>query len=117
MTGNHKLLLPLLLIFLLAGCGKTNDGLRIEGHDWTYVNAVDSAGVPLDLSLISVYRQSHQCGERSNAAFGRQSAAKQTSHAPHDSKARLQHATKRRGSWRSHVHRSAIRRLNSSSSA
>ncbi len=36
MTGNHKLLLPLLLIFLLAGCGKTNDGLRIEGHDWTY---------------------------------------------------------------------------------
>ncbi len=35
------------------------------------------------------YRQSHQCGERSNAAFGRQSAAGQTSLAPHDSKARL----------------------------
>lgn len=52
MTGNHKLLLPLLLIFLLAGCGKTNDGLRIEGHDWTYVNAVDSAGVPLDLPAL-----------------------------------------------------------------
>ena len=59
-------------------------------------------------AVIPVYRQSHQCGERSNAAFGRQSAAKQTSHAPHDSKARLQHATKRRGSWRSHVHRTYI---------
>ena len=40
-------------------------------------------------AVISVYRQSHQCGERSNAAFGKQSAAKQTSLAPHDSKARL----------------------------
>ena len=40
-------------------------------------------------AVISVYRQSHQCGERSNAAFGRQSAAGQTSLAPHDSKARL----------------------------
>ena len=40
--------------------------------------------------LITVYRCTHQCGERSNAAFGRQSAAKQTSLAPHDSKARLQ---------------------------
>ena len=66
---------------------------------------------------IPVYRQSLQCGERSNAAFGKQSAAMLPSLAPHDSKARLQHATKRRGSWRSHVHRSAIRRLNSSSSA
>ena len=56
-------------------------------------------------AVISVYRQSHQCGERSNAAFGRQSAAVLTSHAPHDSKARLQHVTIRRGSWRSHVHR------------
>ena len=40
-------------------------------------------------SLISVYRQSSQCGERSNAAFGKQSAAEVTSLAPHDSKARL----------------------------
>ena len=40
-------------------------------------------------AVISVYRQSHQCGERSNAAFGTQSAAEQTSLAPHDSKARL----------------------------
>ena len=56
-------------------------------------------------SLIPVYRQSPQCGERSNAAFGRQSAAEQTSLAPHDSKARLRPVTNRRDSWRSHVHR------------
>ena len=37
--------------------------------------------------------------------FRKQSAAKQTSLAPHDSKARLRVVTKRRGSWRSHVHR------------
>ena len=43
--------------------------------------------------LITVYRCTHQCGERSNAAFGRQSAAEQTSLAPHDSKARLQDVT------------------------
>ena len=43
--------------------------------------------------LITVYRCTHQCGERSNAAFGRQSAAEQTSLAPHDSKARLQDIT------------------------
>ena len=47
----------------------------------------------------------HQCGERSNAAFRRQSAAEQTSLAPHDSKARLRPVTNRRDSWRSHVHR------------
>ena len=39
--------------------------------------------------LITVYRRTHQCGERSNAAFRRQSAAEVTSLAPHDSKARL----------------------------
>ena len=55
--------------------------------------------------LISFYRQSSQCGERSNAAFGKQSAAGQTSLAPHDSKARLRVVTTRRDSWRSHVHR------------
>ena len=46
-----------------------------------------------------------QCGERSKAAFRRQSAAEQTSLAPHDSKARLRPVTNRRDSWRSHVHR------------
>ena len=37
-----------------------------------------------------------------------QSAARQTSLAPHDSKARLRVVTKRRDSWRSHVHRTYI---------
>ena len=55
--------------------------------------------------LIIVYRCTHQCGERSNAAFGKQSAAQLPSLAPHDSKARLQVVSKRRGSWQSHVHR------------
>ena len=55
--------------------------------------------------LIPVYRQSPQRGERSNAAFRTQSAARQTSLAPHDSKARLMNISKRRDSWRSHVHR------------
>ena len=66
--------------------------------------------------LITVYRCTHQCGERSNAAFGRQSAAVLPSLAPHDSKARLQDVTKRRDSWRSHVHRTRLRSACSSSS-
>ena len=37
--------------------------------------------------------------------FRTQSAAEQTSLAPHDSKARLRPVTNRRDSWRSHVHR------------
>ena len=65
------------------------------------------------IEVRSNLRLPNQCGERSNAAFGKQSAAEQTSHAPHDSKARLQHATKRRGSWRSHVHCTRFRRLSS----
>ena len=62
----------------------------------------------VEVQPISVYRQSHQCGERSKAAFRRQSAARQTSLAPHDSKAQLQVVTNRRDSWRSHVHRTYI---------
>ena len=50
----------------------------------------------VEYRLISVYRQSPQCGERSNAAFGRQSAAVLPSHAPHDSKARLQNEPTRK---------------------
>ena len=47
----------------------------------------------VEVHLIIVYRGTHQCGERSNAAFGRKSAAEQTSLAPHDSKARLRVVT------------------------
>ena len=47
--------------------------------------------------------------------FRTQSAAKQTSLAPHDSKARLRVVTTRRDSWRSHVHRTRLRSACSSS--
>ena len=47
----------------------------------------------VEVHLIIVYRGTHQCSERSNAAFGKQSAAEQTSLAPHDSKARLRVVT------------------------
>ena len=68
---------------------------------------LSAAALPIlwECTVISVYRQSLQCGERSNAAFRKQSAAKQSSLAPHDSKARLLLVTSSRGSWRSHVHR------------
>ena len=51
-----------------------------------------AAALPVswECRLITVYRGTYQCGERSNAAFRRQSAANLTSLAPHDSKARLQ---------------------------
>ena len=57
MTGKWKILLPMLLIVLLVGCGKMNDGLAIEGHDWTYANAIDSAGQPLDLPALTCAAQ------------------------------------------------------------
>ena len=68
---------------------------------------LSAAALPVlwQCGLITVYRCTHQCGERSNAAYGRLSAAVLSSLAPHDSKARLQDVTKRRDSWRSHVHR------------
>lgn len=53
MTGKWRILLPLLLIFLLAGCGKTNDGLTIEGHDWTSTQAIDSTGDSIDLPALT----------------------------------------------------------------
>ncbi len=51
----------------------------------------------------------HNAASVSNAAFGTQSAAVLTSLAPHDSKARLLDMSKRRDSWRSHVHRTRLR--------
>ena len=58
MTGKIKVLLPLLLIALLVGCGiKTDDGLHIEKHDWTSTQAIDSAGQPLDLPALTCAAQ------------------------------------------------------------
>ena len=52
---------------------------------------ISAAALPVlwQCGLITVYRCTHQCGERSKAAFGTQSTAVLPSFAPHDSKARL----------------------------
>ena len=47
----------------------------------------------------------HNAASAAMPLFRTQSAAEKTSHAPHDSKARLRPVTTRRDSWRSHVHR------------
>ena len=57
MTGKYRILLPLLLIFLLIGCGKTDSGMVIEGHSWTLTIAIDSAGQPLDLPVLTCTAQ------------------------------------------------------------
>ena len=56
MTGKIKVLLPLLLIVLLAGCGK-EDTLTIEGRNWTSTQDIDSAGQPVDLPALTCAAQ------------------------------------------------------------
>ena len=68
---------------------------------------LSAAALPISrqYSLIPVYRGTQQCGERSNAAFGRQSAAEVTSLAPHGVRRGCDRLRLAEDSWRSHVHR------------
>lgn len=52
MTAKYKLLFPLLLLFLLAGCGKS-DALSIEGRDWTLTEIVSANGESEDSPALS----------------------------------------------------------------
>ena len=72
---------------------------------------------------LAVVRPNHRLSKHSTMRrasamllFRTQSAAEKTSLAPHDSKARLLDMSKRRDSWRSHVHRTRLRSACSSSS-
>ena len=78
--------------FYASGMGMPARGVAaLELQDDLPLLLLSAAALPVSwqCSLIPVYLQSPQCGERSNAAFGTQSAAEVASLAPHDSKARL----------------------------
>ena len=78
--------------FYASGMGMPARGVAaLELQDDLPLLLLSAAALPVlrQCGLITVYRCTHQCGERSNAAFGTQSAAVLSSLAPHDSKARL----------------------------
>ena len=78
-----------------------SDALRMR-HTPCGCRSADLVGV-----LTNIRLPEHSTMRRALAMplFRTQSAAEVTSLAPHGSKARLQDVTKRRDSWRSHVHR------------